>query len=97
MAKKPVSLLHLHQLFRKVWDERDKSKDPDWDQSNNKEDDKEEVVDIKKEGEEKQENSEHGVTKEFGPSAMLGHQDDIFHPDNLVQKFFHFLANLIVI
>ena len=95
MAKKPVSLLHLHQLFRKVWDERDKSKDPDWDQSNNKEDDKEEEeVDIKKKGEEKQNKSEHGETKEFGPGAMLSHQDDIFHPDNLVQKSFHLCCQL---
>ena len=36
MAKKPVSLLHLHEFLRKVWDERDKSKD-DWDNGEGKE------------------------------------------------------------
>ena len=36
MAKKPVSLLHLHEFLRKVWDERDRSKD-DWDNGEEKE------------------------------------------------------------
>ena len=38
MAKKPVSLLHLHEFLRKVWDERDKSKD-DWDNGEEREGD----------------------------------------------------------
>ena len=83
MAKKPTSLLHLHELFRKVWDERDKSKD-DWVKSNNEENDKE-AVEIKREGELNGEIN----SKELGPGAMLSHQDDIFHPHNLVRYTFH--------
>ena len=74
MAKKPVSLLHLHKLFRDVWDEEKKE---------------EEEMKKKKGG-----NSESVGTsaEELGPGAMLSHQDDIFHPDNLVQKSFPFLT-----
>ena len=86
MAKKPTSLLHLHELFRKVWDERDKSKD-DWVKSNNEENDKE-VMEIKREVEKGGPNGETDQ-KELGPGAMLSHQDDIFHPDNLVRYTFH--------
>ena len=63
MAKKPVCLLHLHKLFREVWDEECK------------------------EEEEKKKSFESVETRaeELGPGAMLRHQDDIFHPENLVQ------------
>ena len=63
MAKKPVCLLHLHKLFREVWDEECK------------------------EEEEKKKNFESVETsaEELGPGEMLSHQDDIFHPENLVQ------------
>ena len=83
MAKKPTSLLHLHELFRKVWDERDKTKD-DWVKCNNEENDQE-AMEIKREVEIKREDL-NGETnsKELGPGAMLSQQDDIFHPDNLV-------------
>jgi len=65
MAKKPVCLLHLHKLFREVWDEECK------------------------EEEEKKKKGEHFESvetraEELGPGAMLRHQDDIFHPENLV-------------
>ena len=86
MAKKPTSLLHLHELFRKVWDERDKSKD-DWVKSNN-EDNHKEVVEIKGKGEKGGLNGETNPN-ELGPGAMLSHQDDIFHPDNLVRNTLH--------
>ena len=86
MAKKPVSLLHLHELFREVWDGRDKSKD-DWDSGDDDKDDgstgKEEEhnnlarVNISRGGE---------TSEELGPGAMLRHQDNIFHPDNLVNR-----------
>ena len=86
MAKKPVSLLHLHELFREVWDGRDKSKD-DWDSGNDDKDDG-------STGNEEEHNnlariniSRGGETsEEFGPGAMLRHQDNIFHPDNLVNR-----------
>ena len=66
MAKKPVCLLHLHKLFREVWDEECKEEE-----------------EKKKKGE----NVESVGTRaeELGPGAMLRHQDDIFHPENLVQ------------
>ena len=64
MAKKPVSLLHLHKLFREVWEKEWDSSKGDW-RSNTEDGDKE-------------------VVEELGPGAMLRHQDDIFHPDNLV-------------
>ena len=82
MAKKPVSLLHLHQFLRKVWYERDKSKD-DWDNEEGKEGE-----DGQKKGGKKEsaDDSKHGENKnaELGPGSMLSHQTDIFHPDNLV-------------
>jgi len=82
MAKKPVSLLHLHEFLRKVWDERDKSKD-DWDNGEGKEGE-----DGQKKGGKKEsaDDSKHGENKnaELGPGSMLSHQTDIFHPDNLV-------------
>ena len=78
MAKKPTSLLHLHEHFRKVWDERDKSKD-DWVKVNTEENDQE-AMEIKREGELNGETN----SKELGPGAMLSQQDDIFHPDNMV-------------
>ena len=82
MAKKPVSLLHLHQFLRKVWDERDKSKD-DWDNGEGKEGEDDQKNGGKKES---AEDSKHGENKnaELGPGSMLSHQTDIFHPDNLV-------------
>ena len=83
MAKKPVSLLHLHEFLRKVWDERDKSKD-DW----VNEEEKEGEDGQKKKGGKKEsaDDYKHGENKnaELGPGSMLSHQTDIFHPDNLV-------------
>ena len=83
MAKKPVSLLHLHEFLRKVWDERDRSKD-DWDNGEEKEGEDGQ----KKKGGKKEsaDDSKHGENKnaELGPGSMLSHQTDIFHPDNLV-------------
>ena len=93
MAKKPVSLLHLHQFLRKVWDERDKSKD-DWDNGEGKEGEDDQKNGGKKES---AEDSKHGENKnaELGPGTMLNHQSDIFHPDNLVRGRLHtmFLSN----
>ena len=83
MAKKPVSLLHLHEFLRKVWDERDRSKD-DWDNEEEKEGEDDQK---KKRGKkESADDSKHGENKnaELGPGSMLSHQTDIFHPDNLV-------------
>ena len=92
MAKKPVSLLHLHEFLRKVWDERDKSKD-DWDNG----EEKEGGDGQKKVGEKKDragDISQHGENKnaELGPGTMLNHQSDIFHPDNLVRGKLHTLC-----
>ena len=66
MAKKPVCLLHLHKLFREVWDGECKEEE-----------------EKKKKGENVE--SVGTSAEELGPGAMLRHQDDIFHPENLVQ------------
>ena len=88
MAKKPVSLLHLHKLFREVWDEEWDQSKGDW-RSNNKDGGKDVVL----EGEQKKKEGGADISErveispeELGPGAMLSHQGDIFHPDNLVQK-----------